>query len=65
MFQLNKCIMLLGLFVLINSSKDVMMRWSYPLSPDNFSHDGETHSHSAHNIYKGSGLALDRYFIYR
>lgn len=44
------------------NSKDVISRWAYPLSPDNFSHDDEIHTHNIRNIYKGSAVSLDRYF---
>ena len=47
-------------------TNDVMMRWTYPLSPDNFSHLNNAngvrglHSHSINNVYKGDGLFIDR-----
>ena len=46
--------------LIIPFSRDIMMRWAYPLSPDNFSHIEDTHAHAIHNIYKGNGLSLER-----
>ncbi|KAJ3274956.1 hypothetical protein HDV01_001820 [Terramyces sp. JEL0728] len=42
-------------------SKDIMLRWVYPLCPENifYGNDG-TITHSLHNIYKGERLNLDR-----
>ncbi|KAJ3262107.1 hypothetical protein HK103_003950 [Boothiomyces macroporosus] len=42
-------------------SKDIMLRWVYPLAPENifYRNDGVI-SHSLHNIYKGEKLTLDR-----
>jgi translation initiation factor eIF-2B subunit epsilon len=41
-------------------SKDILMRWTYPLTPDNFCQGEESYSFGAHNIYKGHDLQLDR-----
>jgi translation initiation factor eIF-2B subunit epsilon len=37
-----------------------MMRWTYPLTPDNFCLDGERYNFQSHNIYKASNVQLDR-----
>jgi translation initiation factor eIF-2B subunit epsilon len=47
-------------------TNDLMMRWTYPLSPDNFTHLSKVggvhglHTHSINNIYKGDALFIDR-----
>ncbi|KAJ3326333.1 hypothetical protein HDV06_000209 [Boothiomyces sp. JEL0866] len=42
-------------------SKDIMLRWVYPLTPENIFYGNDSLiTHSLHNIYKGEKINLDR-----
>jgi translation initiation factor eIF-2B subunit epsilon len=44
---------------------DILHRWTYPLTPDNFSVEGDYYLHSVKNNYRGKGVSLDRTALLR